>query len=97
MNKIYDFPIKYDFQNNILQFQPICLEDIVSIGIIEKNMVSLFCSGGVNYVSFTVFSKYSCFKIAYDGTSLDMPQETTDALCREREKLVLAWKEFKEC
>lgn len=90
MEKIYDFPVKFDTNDKVLQFQPICLEDITSISPVESSYES--------YAVFCVFSKYSSFEIAFrEETFANLLHERLeDVLKLEREKLVSAWKEFKK-
>jgi hypothetical protein len=93
MNKIYDFLMQYNNKDNILQFQPICLEDIITIGTVT--------SDDFDVAYFDIYSKYSSFCIIYKNIEYIEKSKYFSKIFKdlsiEREKLVLAWKEYKKC
>jgi hypothetical protein len=88
--RIYNFPTK---PLSGIEFQPIDLNYIVSIGPVYSSTFHRHGVIGESFCSFMIYIKIGqAIEIQYDsGTSMGCDDFTIDQLKKEREKLIEAW------
>lgn len=90
--RIYKFPAK---PLSAIEFQPIDLDYIVSIGPVTSSTFHRHNMYGESFCSFTIYIKVGQpIPIEYMSSSYsECPSYVVEALTKEREKLIEAWKE----